>query len=101
MLRLTCRATISKSIVIAALAAVAVLVMPAVTLHAQDPLVRTTASLRNSVIVAGQNIGIVAFVFGFIGMMWPGHNHQEKLMWLMIGGAGTWGVTAIIDTFIR
>lgn len=101
MLRTARHTTLARSIAIAALVTLAILVWPAVAVHAQDPLVSTTTRLRNSVIVAGQNIGIVAFVLGFIGMMWPGHNHQEKLMWLMIGGAGVWGVTAIVDTFIR
>lgn len=89
----------TRHLTVAALAivALAILIVP---LHAQDPLISTTARLRNSIIVAGQNLGIVAFVFGFLGMMIPGHGHQEKLTWLMIGGAGVWSVTAIVNTFI-
>ena len=89
-----------RHLTVAAVVTVAALVILAVPLHAQDPLISSTTRLRNSVMISGQNIGIVAFVFGFIGMMWPGHNHQEKLMWLMIGGAGLWSVTAIVNTFI-
>jgi hypothetical protein len=91
--------SVNRSILIVALAAIILLAGP---VHAQNPIIDSSARLRTTALTAGQNLGVVALVVGLLGLMATGGHHDSKQWFVtaIVAGACLWGVSALIATLI-